>query len=80
MGYGRSAAVDGLSVSRGLFNPPVTTYQMQDVSHSQVAIKDVGDKSGGLDKLKGKTIVLPVSRFAPYGKEPIPLPRRKKPS
>ena len=39
---------------------------------ADILVQHVGAKSGGLDKLKGKTIAL-VYHDSPYGKEPIPL-------
>ncbi|MBT9293255.1 ABC transporter substrate-binding protein [Prosthecodimorpha staleyi] len=66
MAYGLSAAAMGKSFP-WVFNPPLTYWD-----GLSVAIKYVGDKTGGLDKLKGKTIGF-IYLDAPYGKEPIPL-------
>ena len=65
-GYGRSESADG-----GVFKwnfPLVGTYWVA----ADVLVQEVGKKSGGLDKLKGKKIAL-VYHDSPYGKEPIPL-------
>ena len=65
-GYGRSESADG-----GVFKwnfPLVGTYWVA----ADVLVQQVGQKSGGLDKLKGKKITL-VYHDSPYGKEPIPL-------
>ena len=65
-GYGRSESADG-----GVFKwnfPLVGTYWVA----ADVLVQQVGQKSGGLDKLRGKKITL-VYHDSPYGKEPIPL-------
>ena len=66
MAYGLSAAAIGKSFP-WVFNPPLTYWD-----GASVAVKYIGEKSGGLDKLKGKKIGY-VYLDAPYGKEPIPL-------
>ncbi|HLH89179.1 MAG TPA: ABC transporter substrate-binding protein [Xanthobacteraceae bacterium] len=66
MAYGLSAAADG-NVFPWVFNPPSTYWD-----GASIFVKYVGQKLGGVDKLKGKTIGL-VYLDAPYGKEPIPL-------
>jgi len=66
MGYGRSESRDG-----GVFPwnfPLLGTYW----TAADILVQHVGNLSGGLDKLKGKTIAL-VYHDSPYGKEPIPL-------
>jgi branched-chain amino acid transport system substrate-binding protein len=65
-GYGRSESADG-----GVFKwnfPLVGTYWVA----ADVLVQHIGQKEGGLDKLKGKKIAL-VYHDSPYGKEPIPL-------
>lgn len=65
-GYGRSESADG-----GVFKwnfPLAGTYWVA----ADVLIQNIGQKEGGLDKLKGKKIAL-VYHDSPYGKEPIPL-------
>src|SRR5476651_1503836 len=66
MAYGLSASADG-STFPWIFNPPATYWD-----GASMFIRYVGDKEGGLDKLKGKKIGL-IYLDAPYGKEPIPL-------
>jgi branched-chain amino acid transport system substrate-binding protein len=66
MAYGLSAAADGKTFP-WVFNPPLTYWD-----GASVAIKYIAQKSGGLDKLKGKKIGF-IYLDAPYGKEPIPL-------
>ncbi len=66
MAYGLSAAADG-DIFPWIFNPPSTYWD-----GASVFVKYVGQKEGGLDKLKGKKLGL-VYLDAPYGKEPIPL-------
>jgi branched-chain amino acid transport system substrate-binding protein len=66
MAYGLSAAAMGKTFP-WVFNPPLTYWD-----GASVAIKYIGEKSGGLDKLKGKTIGF-IYLDAPYGKEPIAL-------
>jgi branched-chain amino acid transport system substrate-binding protein len=65
-GYGRSESADG-----GVFKwnfPLAGTYWVA----ADTIIQDIGKKSGGMDKLKGKKIAL-VYHDSPFGKEPIPL-------
>ena len=65
-GYGRSESADG-----GVFKwnfPLAGTYWVA----ADVLVQNIGQKEGGLDKLKGKKIAL-VYHDSPYGKEPIPL-------
>jgi branched-chain amino acid transport system substrate-binding protein len=64
MGYGRTSAADG-TVFPYIFNFPTTYW-----SQASAFIKYVGDKEGGMDKLKGKKITL-VYHNSAYGKEPI---------
>src|SRR5215831_9263957 len=66
MAYGLSASADG-NTFPWIFNPPSTYWD-----GASVFVKYVGEKMGGLDKLKGKKLGL-VYLDAPYGKEPIPL-------
>ena len=66
MGYGRSESSDG-NVFKWNF-PLMGTYY----SGADILIQAIGNKAGGLDKLKGKKIAL-VYHDSPYGKEPIPL-------
>ena len=66
MGYGRTDAADG-RVFPYVF-PLITTYWSQATS----MIKFMGQKSGGMDKLKGKKITL-VYHDSAFGKEPIPV-------
>src|SRR2546423_4181430 len=66
MGYGRTSAADG-RVFPYIF-PLITTYWSQ----ATVMVKFIGQKSGGMDNLKGKKIVL-VYHDSAYGKEPIPV-------
>lgn len=65
MGYGLTPAADG-RVFPWVFNMPTTYW-----SQASAFIKYVGEKEGGLDKLKGKKIGL-IHLDHPYGKEPIP--------
>jgi len=65
MGYGRTAAADG-RVFPWVFNFPTTYW-----SQASAFVKYVGEKEGGMDKLKGKKIAL-VYHNSAYGKEPIP--------
>lgn len=65
-GYGRSESADG-----GVFKwnfPLVGTYWVA----ADVLVQHLGQKEGGLAKLKGKKIAL-VYHDSPYGKEPIPI-------
>jgi len=63
MGYGRADAADG-RVFPYIF-PLVTTYWSQ----ADAMIKFIGQREGGMNKLKGKKIVL-VYHDSAYGKEP----------
>lgn len=64
MGYGRTSAVNG-AVFPYVFNFPVTYWD-----GAAVFVQYIGDKEGGMDKLKGKKIAL-VYHNSAYGKEPI---------
>ena len=64
MGYGRTSAANG-KVFKWIFNFPATYW-----SQASALVKYIGDKEGGLDKLKGKKIYL-VYHNSAYGKEPI---------
>ena len=66
IGYGRADASDG-RVFPYVF-PLVTNYWSQNTAK----IKFIGQKEGGMDKLKGKTIVNLYVDIA-YGKETIPV-------
>lgn len=66
MGYGRSDAANG-QVFPYVF-PLITSYWNQAAG----MIKHLGDKVGGLDKLKGKKIVH-LYHDSAYGKEPFPV-------
>ena len=66
IGYGRSESADG-TVFKWNF-PIAGTYWVA----ADAIIQAIGNKEGGLDKLKGKKIAL-VYHDSPYGKEPIPL-------
>lgn len=66
LSYGRSDAANG-KVFPYVF-PLITTYWNQAAG----MIKHLGDKSGGMDKLKGKKIVH-LYHDSAYGKEPIPV-------
>ena len=66
MAYGLSASADGKDV-------PVDLQSAGHLLGRPVAfIRYIGDKEGGLDKLKGKTIGF-IHLDARYGREPIPL-------
>jgi branched-chain amino acid transport system substrate-binding protein len=65
-GYGRSESADGM-VFKWNF-PLFGTYWIA----ADVIVQAIGQKEGGLDKLKGKKIAL-VYHDSPFGKEPIPL-------
>jgi len=73
MGYGRTDAADG-RVFPYIF-PLITTYWSQATS----MVKFMGQKSGGMDKLKGKKITL-VYHDSAFGKEPIPVLRHRRKS
>jgi branched-chain amino acid transport system substrate-binding protein len=64
MGYGRTSAANG-KVFPYIFNPPATYWDQ-----ASVFVKYIGEKEGGMDKLKGKKIAL-VYHNSAYGKEPI---------
>lgn len=66
MGYGRADASDG-RVFPYIF-PIITNYWSQNTSK----IKFIGQKEGGMDKLKGKKIVN-LYHGSAYGKETIPI-------
>jgi branched-chain amino acid transport system substrate-binding protein len=66
LGYGRSDAANG-QVFPYVF-PLITSYWNQAAG----MIKYLGDKSGGIDKLKGKKIVH-LYHDSAYGKEPFPV-------
>jgi len=66
LGYGRSDAANG-AVFPWVF-PLITSYWDQAAG----MIKYLGDKAGGLDKLKGKNIVH-LYHDSAYGKEPFPV-------
>ncbi len=66
IGYGRTDAADG-RVFPYVF-PLVTTYWSQNTAK----IKFIGQKEGGMDKLKGKKIVN-IYHDSAYGKETIPV-------
>jgi branched-chain amino acid transport system substrate-binding protein len=67
MGYGRTDASDG-RVFPYIF-PLITNYWSQNTAK----IKFIGQKEGGMDKLKGKKIVN-LYHDSAYGKETIPVP------
>ncbi len=64
MGYGRTSAANG-KVFEWIFNFPATYWDQ-----AAVLVKYIGEKEGGMDKLKGKKIAL-VYHNSAYGKEPI---------
>jgi branched-chain amino acid transport system substrate-binding protein len=66
LGYGRSDAANG-QVFPYVF-PLITTYWNQ----AAAMVRYLGDKSGGMDKLKGKKIVH-LYHDSAYGKEPFPV-------
>ena len=66
MAYGLSASADGNNFP-WIFNPPATYWD-----GLSMIIKYIGEKEGGLDKLKGKTIGY-IFFDGGYGREPIPL-------
>ena len=65
-GYGRSESVEGQAFPWNF--PLLGTYW----DAADILVQHVGKLSGGMDKLKGKKIVL-VYHDSPYGKEPIAL-------
>ena len=66
LGYGRSDAANG-KVFPYVF-PLITSYWNQ----AAAMIKYLGEKSGGMDKLKGKKIVH-LYHDSAFGKEPLPV-------
>src|SRR3954463_15718134 len=66
MAYGLSASAVGQEFP-WVFNPPATYWD-----GLSMIMKYIGDKEGGLDKLKGKTIGY-IFFDGGYGREPIPL-------
>jgi branched-chain amino acid transport system substrate-binding protein len=66
LGYGRSDAADGRVFP--YVYPLITSYWDQAAG----MIKYLGDKAGGLDKLKGKKIV-DIYHDSAFGKEPLPV-------
>ncbi len=64
MGYGRTSAANG-GVFEWVFNLPATYW-----SQASALVKYIGEREGGMDKLKGKKIFL-VYHNSAYGKEPI---------
>jgi branched-chain amino acid transport system substrate-binding protein len=66
LGYGRSDAANG-AVFPWVF-PLITSYWDQAAG----MIKYLGEKAGGMDKLKGKKIV-DIYHDSAYGKEPFPV-------
>jgi len=66
MAYGLSASADGSNFP-WIFNPPATYWD-----GLSMIFKYIGEKEGGLDKLKGKTIGY-IFFDGGYGREPIPL-------
>lgn len=64
MGYGRTSAANG-KVFPYIFNFPATYWDQ-----ATVFVQYIGEKEGGMDKLKGKKIAL-VYHNSAYGKEPI---------
>jgi branched-chain amino acid transport system substrate-binding protein len=63
--YGRTSVANG-NIFPWVFNFPVNYW-----SAASAIVKYIGEKEGGMDKLKGKKIAL-VYLNAAYGKEPIP--------
>ena len=66
MAYGLSAAAVGKDFP-WIFNPPATYWD-----GLSMIFKYIGEKEGGLDKLKGKTIGF-IFLESGYGREPLPL-------
>jgi branched-chain amino acid transport system substrate-binding protein len=66
IGYGRADAADG-RVFPYVF-PLITTYWDQ----AATMVRHIGEQSGGVEKLRGKKIVL-LYHDSAYGKEPIPV-------
>ena len=69
-GYGLSVSQDGTHFK---WNFP---YMGSYWTGADVLIQHLGQKEGGLDKLKGKKIAL-VYHDSPFGKEPIPLLQKR---
>jgi branched-chain amino acid transport system substrate-binding protein len=63
--YGRTSAANG-RIFPWVFNFPTNYW-----SAASVIVRYIGEKEGGMDKLKGKKIALVYLNVA-YGKEPIP--------
>lgn len=70
LGYGRGDSADG-SVFKWVF-PVGGNYQVGD----DVIVQAIGKRAGGMDKLKGKKIAV-VYHDSPYGKETLPLLRKR---
>ena len=66
MAYGLSAAAVGKDFP-WIFNPPATYWD-----GLSIIMKYIGDKEGGREKLKGKTIGF-IFLESGYGREPLPL-------
>ena len=66
LGYGLSIAQDGNAFKYNF--PLMGSYW----TAADILIQHLGQKEGGMDKLKGKKIAL-VYHDSPFGKEPIPL-------
>src|SRR5437016_331421 len=66
MAYGLSASADGNNFP-WIFNPPATYWD-----GLSMILKYIGEKEGGIEKLKGKTIGY-IFFDGGYGREPIPL-------
>ena len=66
MAYGLSAAAVGKDFP-WIFNPPATYWD-----GLSIIMKYIGQKEGGFDKLKGKTIGF-IFLESGYGREPLPL-------
>lgn len=64
-GYGRTSAADG-TVFPWVFNAPATYW-----SEASAIVNYIGQREGGMDKLKGKKIYI-VYHNSAYGKEPLP--------
>jgi len=64
MGYGRTSAANG-KIFKWVFNFPATYW-----SQASALVNYIGEKEGGMGKLKGKKITL-VYHNSAYGKEPI---------
>ncbi len=64
MGYGRTSAANG-KIFPWVFNFPATYW-----SQATVFVQYIGEREGGMDKLKGKKIAL-VYHNSAYGREPI---------